>query len=554
MGLFEQFPYTNFHEMNLDWLLKIVKEIAGKVDSLETDIDHAIIDAINNGEFDSIIDQILFNEKLSVYDTFADIPTTGLASGDLVMTRGFYAKGDGGEALYQVESGYYPSNGAYDFRVVGDFVRARQCGIFGDGLTDNAAELTSLMTTYYHIDLEGGTYAVTTPIPIRSYRIIEGNNAIITTPVGSSNSMFGNSGQTDITIRNIQFIGCTNPGGTYYAVTLTGCTGITIEKCSFAAGYGYMVRLSGSTNCAVKDCSFSNIDGIAGNPGGCIYAQGGSNFMFEDLRASNIQDHVIYLDGSVSVDNVNANKIFMDTIVNPLTNAAMIACYGDVTQGLFTNCEAKNGVIGYQVADRSGYAPKLLTFIRCSAYNMTQEGFFISGIPGSPQDQYINVTDCRVDTSDQDAMSIRSANFVQVRGLQCNNYTRYGVALSEAGYCFIEDSRFDTGDTAIIAGYPNQADNNTFMNCVTSNNTSYGIYNRLGTNRYINCRTSTDIREIGTGVDFLGGQARSMIYRSSDPSGSATYHTAGDICIDTTGATNGWRCTASGTPGTWVAI
>lgn len=266
MGLFEQFPYTNFHEMNLDWLLKIVKEIAGKVESLDADIDQAIIDAINNGEFDAIIDQVLFNEKLSVYDTFADIPTTGLAAGDLVMTRGFYAKGDGGEALYQVESGFYPSNGAYDFRVVGDFVRARQCGIFGDGLSDNAAQLTSLMTAYKHIDLEGRTYMVTTALPVRSNRIIEGSNAVITTPVGSSNSMIGNAGQNSITIRNISFVGCTNPGNTYYAVSLTSCNGVTIEKCSFAAGYGYMVRLSGSTNCTVRDCSFSNIDGRSGNP------------------------------------------------------------------------------------------------------------------------------------------------------------------------------------------------------------------------------------------------------------------------------------------------
>lgn len=554
MGLFEQFPYTNFHEMNLDWILNIVKEIAGKVESLDSDIDQAIIDAINSGEFDSIIDQVLFNEKLSVYDTFADIPTTDLQTGDIVMTRGFYAKGDGGEALYQVAPGSFPSNGVYDFRVIGDFIRARQCGIFGDGLSDNAAELTTLMTTYKHIDLEGKTYAVSTSIPIRSDRIIYGAGAIITTPVGSSNSMFGNAGQKNIIIKDIQFIGCTNPGGTYYAITLTSCDNLIIENCKFSAGYGYMVRLSGSTNCTVKNCSFENINGVSGNPGGCIYIQGGSNFTFDDLRAENIQDHVIYLDGSSAIDNVNATKIFMDTVVNPLTNAASIACYGAVTQGLFTNCEAKNGVIGYQLSERSGEVPRLLTFIRCSAYNMTQEGFYISGDSGTPKDQYINITDCRVDSSAQDAMSIRDANFIQVRGLQCNNYTRNGIALSNAAYCFIEDSRFDTGDVAIIAGYPNQADNNTFMNCVTSNNTSYGVYNRLGVNRFINCRTSTDIREIGTGVDIFGGNARSLIYRSSSPSGSTTYHTAGDICVDTTGATNGWRCTASGTPGTWVAM
>ena len=35
MGLFEQFPYANFHELNLDWILKKIKELNEKVDSIE---------------------------------------------------------------------------------------------------------------------------------------------------------------------------------------------------------------------------------------------------------------------------------------------------------------------------------------------------------------------------------------------------------------------------------------------------------------------------------------------------------------------------------------
>ena len=33
MGLFDQFPYTNFHELNLDWLLKLIKELNNKVEN-----------------------------------------------------------------------------------------------------------------------------------------------------------------------------------------------------------------------------------------------------------------------------------------------------------------------------------------------------------------------------------------------------------------------------------------------------------------------------------------------------------------------------------------
>ena len=35
MGLFEQFPYSNFHELNLDWVLARIKELDEKVDSIE---------------------------------------------------------------------------------------------------------------------------------------------------------------------------------------------------------------------------------------------------------------------------------------------------------------------------------------------------------------------------------------------------------------------------------------------------------------------------------------------------------------------------------------
>lgn len=35
MGIWEQFPFTNFHEQNLDWAYKSIKELVGRVDNLE---------------------------------------------------------------------------------------------------------------------------------------------------------------------------------------------------------------------------------------------------------------------------------------------------------------------------------------------------------------------------------------------------------------------------------------------------------------------------------------------------------------------------------------
>ena len=38
MGVFEQFPYTNFHELNLNWIINKMKELLGKVETLDVDV------------------------------------------------------------------------------------------------------------------------------------------------------------------------------------------------------------------------------------------------------------------------------------------------------------------------------------------------------------------------------------------------------------------------------------------------------------------------------------------------------------------------------------
>lgn len=75
MALFEHFPYTNFHEMNLDWLLNRVKNIEANVENLseEAGIDcvyvHVTYDA-GSGTYKSdtdgrhIVDAFLAGKKV----------------------------------------------------------------------------------------------------------------------------------------------------------------------------------------------------------------------------------------------------------------------------------------------------------------------------------------------------------------------------------------------------------------------------------------------------------------------------------------------------------
>ena len=39
MGIFRQFPYSNFHEMNMDELIKIVRQLLDEWSALNTDME-----------------------------------------------------------------------------------------------------------------------------------------------------------------------------------------------------------------------------------------------------------------------------------------------------------------------------------------------------------------------------------------------------------------------------------------------------------------------------------------------------------------------------------
>lgn len=68
MGVFDHFPYTNFHELNLSWCLKLLREFDAKLDDLEEWRNtheqeykelKEFMDAINAGDFPESMQQAL---------------------------------------------------------------------------------------------------------------------------------------------------------------------------------------------------------------------------------------------------------------------------------------------------------------------------------------------------------------------------------------------------------------------------------------------------------------------------------------------------------------
>ena len=83
MGIFRQFPYSNFHEMNMDWLLNTWKEFSAQFDIWQASVDEALAEFkkyiedvpfdeyvndvltkwLNDGTFDSIIRSLLMPQR-----------------------------------------------------------------------------------------------------------------------------------------------------------------------------------------------------------------------------------------------------------------------------------------------------------------------------------------------------------------------------------------------------------------------------------------------------------------------------------------------------------
>ena len=94
MGLFEHFPYTNFHELNLDWLLKTVKSTREDVDKLlgeniQEAINQRIDELITGGQFTDLLEQAGVQMQNMRYEKVATI-SRDIYGQSVVFDNGYY--------------------------------------------------------------------------------------------------------------------------------------------------------------------------------------------------------------------------------------------------------------------------------------------------------------------------------------------------------------------------------------------------------------------------------------------------------------------------------
>ena len=121
MGLFEQFPFTNFHEMNLDWIVENIKELkseydTGKIDynNFKTEVYQKFDNILSEPEIEKVLDEMVANGDLNqilnsfvgaiqMAETIADIKSRDyLTEGAIFQTEGYNAINDGGSGCYRI--------------------------------------------------------------------------------------------------------------------------------------------------------------------------------------------------------------------------------------------------------------------------------------------------------------------------------------------------------------------------------------------------------------------------------------------------------------------
>lgn len=66
MGVFEHFPYSNFHEMNIDWILGLLKKWEDIADNIKEMIDEAVEEGLSELNIEEIITNTLINYEFAI--------------------------------------------------------------------------------------------------------------------------------------------------------------------------------------------------------------------------------------------------------------------------------------------------------------------------------------------------------------------------------------------------------------------------------------------------------------------------------------------------------
>ena len=212
------------------------------------------------GQFRSLLQQSIY------FNTVEDMKNATLHEGDVVQTLGFRELNDGGGATYKIV--YAPTDLDDGILIhylrTSDTLRAHlvtdgtlnvlQCGVFGDGVSDDYSLINKAMQIGLPLYFPNRTYKITGPLELASDTIIDFNGATIKCEVSSCICLGLTEEMNNIVIRNARFI------GKYGVEIYPYSNNIVIENCVFDAisSTNIMekaVSINGASDVTIRGCT-----------------------------------------------------------------------------------------------------------------------------------------------------------------------------------------------------------------------------------------------------------------------------------------------------------
>lgn len=533
MGLFEHFPYTNFHDLNLDWLIEAMKKLGEEVENYDAHIEESV------------------DEWLAAHPEYV----TTVVDGSLTLPK--FA-----ESLKML--------------TVNDYVTPEMFGAVGDGMADDTAAVQSAINDSMKTVVLIGTYRITAKLDAASNKMLYGlpGATLRWDNVVGATSLFSGSNLSNIEVENITF----DFGAQlelHHSISLFTSSGLKFIGCVFKNSFGYATRFNGSSNILIKDCTFEDITGAAGNPGGAIYGQDMSDLTVTGCRCKNLGDHFVYSAGVTEAKNIIISDCHMETCgVNGLTSGSAITLYANTHDVTITNCIIDSCREGIYAGVYSSYLtlPSKVSVSNCIFKNIILNAMTLFGISTSNRIKQFTMDNCQIDTAGQDGISIRHAERFQMNNIIIDKSVRMGLEVSDTtASMFSQFQITENRDNGVLVsrGDTGASNYNIFSDfyitaATNAGSGAIGFYLRLGDYNVLN-----SIRVFSYPLNYRkGGLHNIWSNDSGEPSVTRSltftnditaieYHNVGDVVFNsapTAGAPAFWVCTAAGSPGTMKPV
>lgn len=484
MFSFNWFPGTNMYNLDLDWVIKTVREMHTSLNSFITNFSSPMLayssDDMTNRNLIYLYvgDEIGWNKDHWYY---YDPDQTAWIDGGLY-----------GSAVLDDEMDPDSPNAVRNSTLskLIDWVTPQYYGAAGTGLVDDTAAITVALASGKPVYFPEGTYLVSGQIMVPAGSVLIGDKATIRWVTNADTTfLFGGFGLQNIEVDGLTF----DFGGQTslkYGMSFTETENVKIRNCEFLNSYGYALRLSGSSKFEVDSCVFHAITGGTGNPGGAVFATDAHDGVVSNCIAFDLYDHFAYFAGPASTYNIVVqNNNTYNSGFSGGTSGAAIVIYSNAYSCSILNNVIKNCKSGIQVSNYGSYTtvPRDILVDGCTIDTTTENGITAHGLSSSHLSNCVfkNVT---MRAIGQDAVSMRYADYCTIDNIEAVTVTRYGIELSYTNHSHVSRCNIrNCAQIAVIAGNTGDCNNTMFsgINCINSSAGQTGLYIRRGNNNKV---------------------------------------------------------------------